>query len=252
VPACTWMRASFVASHVTCGVTLSIWFKRTKGVGLKMLSSSLRDFLQEATGAYVEQRTPDFWEYVESRNLNEDQVDEFSLGLVDEPLPGHEMFRDHVCIPYLTPNGTVGMKFRNLDENAKQKYNSPAGQPHHLYNVRSLWSSRPYVTIVEGEFDTIAADWANLNPIGISGTSGWKEYFARCIKGFATVYVVLDNDRPNEDDRNPGQDAARKLCERLPNARNIVLPVGVDISEYASLHSSDALSKLVLGDGDTQ
>ena len=98
-----------------------------------MLSSSLRDFLQEATEAYVEQRTPDFWEYVESRNLNEDQVDEFSLGLVDDPLPGHEMFRDHVCIPYLTPNGTVGMKFRNLDPNAKQKYNS------------SSWSAAPPV-----------------------------------------------------------------------------------------------------------
>lgn len=206
--------------------------------------------MARATEAYSQQRNEAFWEFAAERGLSEEQVNQFELGVCDEPLPGHEQFRNHISIPYLTPTGTVAMKFRALDPSAKAKYNAPAGQPHHLYNVASLWSKKKYVTVCEGEFDTIHADAAGLNAVGISGTSGFKDYFARCLDGFGTVYVVLDNDLESEEGRNPGQDAARKLCERLPNARNIVLPAGVDISDYVAVNGLDALSRLVLGDGE--
>lgn len=215
-----------------------------------MLSKSLRRFLGKATEAYQEQRSPAFWEYVEERGLNEKVVNQFALGECVEPLPGHESFRNHLSIPYVTRTGTIAMKFRALDPTVTPKYNAPAGQALHMYNVAALWSRSPHICIVEGEFDTIAASMAGLNAVGISGTSGWKEHFTRCIDGFGDVFIILDNDTMKEDGSNPGQRAARRLMEQLPNARNILMPQGVDISDYVLIHGFDALHSLVLGTGE--
>lgn len=215
-----------------------------------MLSKSLRRFLGKATEAYQEQRGPAFWGYVEGRGISEEVANQFALGECVEPLSGHGQFTGHLSIPYLTRTGTIAMKFRALDPTVTPKYNAPAGQALHLYNVNAVWSRSPHICIVEGEFDTIAASMAGLNAVGISGTSGWKEHFGRILDGFGDVYIILDNDTEKEDGSNPGQRAARRLMEQLPNARNILLPQGIDVSDYTLTHGFDALRNLVLGTGE--
>jgi len=36
----------------------------------------------------------------------------FHLGVVVDPLPGHEQFLGRVAIPYVTPSGVVDIRFR--------------------------------------------------------------------------------------------------------------------------------------------
>ena len=202
-----------------------------------MLESSLTTFLEEATARYQEtlDQDPEAAAYLADRGIDSQVAHTARLGFTgSEPLPGHDQFANHISIPYVTPSGIVAMKFRRgpgAPENGP-KYTAPAGQRVRLYNVTDLARSGDTVLICEGELDTVIASHVlEIVPaVGVAGVSQWKPHFPRMLRGYENVIVCTDND--DKDGTNPGQDLAHRILESIPRARNVVLPKGMDITDY--------------------
>ena len=180
-------------------------------------------------------------DYLTERGLM-DGAEQFQLGYVRTPAPGHDdKFLGMLSIPYSTPSGVVGFKFRRIQGDGK-KYLAPAGQKMHIFNVQSLIDAIEEVLIVEGELDAIAATLAGHPAIAIGGTNGWRSIFGRCLDGVGKVIITTDNDK-KEDGTNPGQDLAKKLAEEIPNGIRVSLPYGEDVNStilnYGAQHFTD-------------
>lgn len=182
-------------------------------------------------------------QYLQQRGLG-DAAEEFLLGYVQTPAPGHDdMFTGMLSIPYITQSGVVGFKFRRLGP-GDPKYLAPAGQKQHLFNVNAIINAIEQVLIVEGELDAVAATRAGLPAVAVPGVKGWKPHFRRCFDGIGRVIVVTDNDN-KEDGSNPGQDLARKLIDELPNAIRVSLPLGEDVNSTILNYGAQYLTDLV-------
>lgn len=190
----------------------------------------------------------DYWgspaeTYVTERGLA-DVASQLRFGYVDDPAPGHEeRFRGMLSIPYLTPSGVVGFKFRAIKE-ADKKYLIPTGQKTHLYNVSAILKAVNEVLVVEGELDAASAISAGYPAVAISGAQAFKPHFARCFDGIGRVIVITDNDR-RADGTNPGQDLARKICDALPNAIRVSLALGEDINSTIIKYGRNHFTELV-------
>ena len=202
----------------------------------------------ETMTSAADQYHHDYWgspaeTYITERGLG-DVASQLCFGYVYEPAPGHEQrFTGMLSIPYLTPKGVVGFKFRSVEESEK-KYSIPTGQKTHLYNVSAILNAVNEVLVVEGELDAASATGAGYPAVAISGAQAWKPHFARCFDGIGRVIVVTDNDR-REDGTNPGQDLARKICDALPNAIRVSLALGEDINSTITKYGREHFTKLV-------
>lgn len=204
-----------------------------------MPSPQLREFLGEASTAYAEQlkSDSDAQDYLtNTRNLSADKQAYFRLGSVVDPLPGHEKYAGTISIPYLTRTGVVGMKFRNLNPDAKAKYLNLPKQPVRLFNPEALFSPKPYIAICEGEMDTMTAHGRMLPAIGVPGVDGWQAWFDRPLTGYDAVYVLADN-----DDAGQGMKFAEFVAERLENVRVVPMPKGHDVNSFVAAEGYSAL-----------
>lgn len=184
-------------------------------------------------------------EYLDKRGLLAGAT-QFRLGYVETVAPGHEdRFKGTLSVPYLTPSGVVAWKFRRLVDDGLPKYDSPAGQRHHLYNVMSLHKSVSWILVVEGELDAVAATLAGFPAVASPGVNGWKPHFTRCFDGFNKVVVVTDNDQKNDDGRNPGEEFGRFLTETIPNAIRVSLPAGEDVNSTITNYGIEHFSELI-------
>lgn len=183
-------------------------------------------------------------EYLHRRGLQE-VADDFMLGYVLKPAPGHdEKFVGMLSIPYITKAGVVGFKFRRITDVGEPKYLAPLGQRVHLYNVNALRDATEQILIVEGELDAIAATAIGHPAVAVAGVGAWKPYFARCFDGISRVIVVTDND-DKENGTNPGQELARKLVDVLPNAIRVSLPLGHDVNSSITTYGAQHFTQMV-------
>lgn len=183
-------------------------------------------------------------EYMQSRGIDTQTALEFGLGYVVEEAPGHDdRFRGMLSIPYTTPNGVVGFKFRHID-GREPKYLAPSGQKTHLFNVGAIIRSVQKILIVEGELDAIAAESVGFPAVAVGGTQSWKPHFSRCFDGIGKVIIATDNDAKS-DGSNPGQELARKLSDVLPQAIRVSLPSGHDINSTIQTYGAEHFTKLV-------
>jgi len=81
-----------------------------------MLNEKQRLLLTEAAERYSNSLTPQAVSYLEGRGISQEVSRTFLLGSVVEPSAGHELAEGMLSIPYRTPAGVVGIKFRRLDE----------------------------------------------------------------------------------------------------------------------------------------
>ena len=184
-------------------------------------------------------------EYLEKRGLL-DGASKFRLGYVAEVAPGHEdRFKGTLSIPYLTPSGVCAWKFRRLVADDMPKYDSPAGQRHHLYNVLALHDSVSWILVVEGELDAVAATIAGFPAVASPGVNGWKKHFTRCFDGFSKVVIVTDNDEKEGADRNPGEEFGKFLAETIPNSIRVSLPSGEDVNSTIQTYGIEHFSDLI-------
>ena len=195
-----------------------------------MLNAEQRNLLTEAAEKYCNSLTPQAASYLEARGITAEVAHTFRLGSVVEPSAGHEHAVGRLSIPYLTPAGVVGIKFRSIDDTTP-KYLWPSGQKIGLYNVLDLRRYSDTIAICEGEIDTIVASGiVGIPAVGVAGVSQWKPWFPKLFESYSRILIFADND-VKEDGTNPGQELARRIKEDLDKATIVQLPPNMDVNE---------------------
>lgn len=173
----------------------------------------------------------------------------FRLGYVEDPLPGHDMYRGMLAIPYLRRDAkggqegwsTVSMRFRCLqdhDHHGHGKYNTEAGDKPRLFNTLSLINAEDVIAICEGEIDAIAAEACGVPSVGVPGVQAWRPYFRDPFLGYERVFLLADGD-------DPGRMFAKTLAQSLPNSKIIPMPDGYDVNSFILEHGSSALKEKI-------
>jgi DNA primase len=219
-------------------------YSNSKGSTLKLPVKKRREFLDKATKAYASSMdlvTP----YLESRGITETTAAAWSLGYVHrgQALPGHEEYEDRLAIPYLTPAGTLTMKFRCVaDHDCKSvkcvKYLGEPGELPRLFGVWNFRHDTPTLYLCEGELDAVVATQAGLRAIGIPGATQWRPYWALLFEGYDEVILLRDGD-------SAGREMAANLQGYLPNLRSVKMPEGEDVTSYVVKHGEEALRERV-------
>lgn len=199
------------------------------------LSNEQRALLERSTARY-EQDVDRAARYLAGRGFTEATARSFRFGVVsDEPLPGDEVFRGRLSIPYLTRAGVVSLRYRCIDEHDHDeahcaKYLGYAGAGTHLFNVGSLFGSGESLCIAEGELDAVVLHSLGLASLGVPGASSWKPHYSRILEDYGFIYVFADGDKA-------GRAFAEKVAESSDGVTILTMPDGMDVNEvYLSPH----------------
>ena len=186
------------------------------------LSSSQKNFLLQATQRYAA-RIELAEQYLLSRQLSVEEAKVFHLGVVDDPLPGHEAYVGRLAIPYITPSGVVDIRFRGMN-NEDPKYMGLVGAKTTMFNTQACFVADKYICVTEGEFDCIMMSVKTLHPtIGIPGANNWKPHYAKILDDFDTVIVLADGDAA-------GLEFGKKISRELGNVNIVSMPEGEDVN----------------------
>lgn len=219
---------------------------------MQKLATAQRTFLAEATLRYNaqlhagSQSASSAEAYLRGRGLF-DHADRYKLGVVADPMPGHEVMADRIAIPYLAGEHVVDMKFRCLKHpDCKAvgcvKYLTADGGGQRLYNARAVLAAKDTVVLTEGEFDAMAVSaLVGIPAVGYPGTDTWgrADHWPRVFAGLDVV-VVADGDPP-------GVKAAKAVAKTLDSARVVALPPGHDANSLILQEGADAFrARLVI------
>lgn len=205
-------------------------------------SAVQRKSLEQATmqyGANIEMAE----EYLANRGIELGVARSVGLGVVTNPLPGHESRVGRLAIPYLTNHGPVNMNFRcMLDHKCKdhghQKYMTWSGLETNMYGVQALRNADDWIAISEGEIDAISARLSGVPCVGVSGASKWLDHWNLMLEDFTHVYVFQDGDEA-------GVKFADKVLSQIPGAIRVVLPPGEDVNSILVAGSAAAVRELI-------
>lgn len=152
----------------------------------------------------------------------------YQLGYVSHPLPGDERFQGMLAIPYLTPAGARGLKFRSLSQGGA-KYAKHAGEKNRLYNAPAYFVAGNVIGLAEGEMDAIAAtERLGVPTLGVPGVEGWKKPWRQVFTDFSEVLIFADGDQP-------GRDFAAEMSEIIGDRSRIVqCPDNEDVSSMVA------------------
>lgn len=203
------------------------------------LTHSQRESLERATTHY-QQSIHLAEEYLASRGLSLVDAATVRLGLVGEPLTGHEAFRGRLAIPYITPSGVVDIRFRAIGPQ-EPKYMGMSGTQTHLYNVNALVTAENYIAVTEGEIDAITLNYkCGIAAIGVPGANSWKRHYSKLLQDFETVFIFADGDQP-------GSDFAKKIAQEVQGVTIVNMPEGHDVNsmylQYGQQWFLDKLGK---------
>ena len=186
------------------------------------LSNSHRQFLIRAASLYsnhIELAE----EYLATRGLSVEEAERFHLGVVVDPLPGHEQFVGRLAIPYVTPSGVVDIRFRSIG-GQEPKYMGMSGAKTTMFNTQACFVAQKYICVTEGEFDSIMMSVKTVHPtVGIPGANNWKSHYTRILDDFDMVIILTDGD-------NAGAEFGKKIQRELPNANVVPMPEGEDVN----------------------
>ena len=186
------------------------------------LSNSHRQFLIRAASLYsnhIELAE----EYLATRGLSVEEAERFHLGVVVDPLPGHEQFVGRLAIPYVTPSGVVDIRFRSIS-GQEPKYMGMSGAKTTMFNTQACFVAQKYICVTEGEFDSIMMSVKTVHPtVGIPGANNWKSHYTRILDDFDMVIILTDGD-------NAGAEFGKKIQRELPNANVVPMPEGEDVN----------------------
>lgn len=150
-----------------------------------------------------------------------------------EPLTGHEQYSGRLSIPYVTKSGVVDIRFRALDAAVEPKYMGMTGATTHLYNVNAMFKATSFISICEGEIDTITMDYAvGVPAVGVPGVNNWKPHYTRLFSDFEHVFLFADGD-------SAGSDFAKSLSKELGNLVVVQMPDGEDVNSMYNQHGAD-------------
>lgn len=186
--------------------------------------------------------------FLTSRGISRQGAVTARLGVVQDPLPSHERFDGYLAISYLTPAGTVAMKFRCIaDHNCKevgcQRYDQPSGQKVHLYNAGLLATTKSdVVAVCEGELDAhVSTHELGIPAVGTAAGT-WLDHYPRCFADFEEVIVIADHD-VKPDGSSPGIKHAKKVQSTVSRSRIVTPPAGMDLGEWFLSAGREAVLK---------
>ena len=186
------------------------------------LSSLQRQFLLQATQRYAS-KIELAKDYLSSRQLSVEEASTFHLGVVEDPLPGHEAYKGRLAIPYITPSGVVDIRFRAMS-NEEPKYMGLVGAKTTMFNTQACFVANKYICVTEGEFDCIMMSVKTMHPtIGIPGANNWKSHYAKILDDFDVVIVLADGDPA-------GLEFGKKISRELGNVNIISMPDVEDVN----------------------
>lgn len=197
-----------------------------------MKQSTLRkEYLTKAAKHY-HSALPVAEAYLAERGITLEQATQMRLGVVQEPLVGHEQYVNRLAIPYMTRTGVVDIRFRAMD-GLEPKYMGLTGATTHMYNVGAFFRATSMLTICEGEIDTITMDTVSGIPaIGVPGVNNWKPHYFRLMSDFDRVFMFADGD-------TAGSDFAKFLSKELSNLTVVHLPDGEDVNSMYLKYGSE-------------
>jgi 5S rRNA maturation endonuclease (ribonuclease M5) len=210
---------------------------------LRPLSTSQREALEEATSAYQAAVTPQAARYLLNRGIDRPAAATFRLGVVADPMPGHERFRGFVSIPYLDRTGQpLTLRFRCIEAHEHRelghgKYMSITGEPARVYNITAIHDAADDIHVCEGEFDAQVLTVVGLPAVAIPGASGWRNHHRRMLAGFSRVWVWGDPD-------DAGAEFTTKVTRSLRTAKGVRLRTG-DVTDTYLTGGADALHALI-------
>jgi DNA primase len=195
------------------------------------LTYSQKKNLQEAAEKY-NQNLSLAEDYLLQRGLTLKDGNRYLLGVVTDPLPGHELYKDRLVIPYITRTGIVDIRFRSID-NTEPKYLGLPGASTHLFNVSALFRANDWIAVCEGEIDTITLDTkVGFPTIGVPGANNWKKHYYKLLADFEKIFIFADGDQA-------GQDFARQLAKELGTVTIISMPEGEDVNSIYVARGAD-------------
>lgn len=176
--------------------------------------------------------------YLAGRGIDKAHALSEGLGVVVDPIPGHEHLRGRLAIPYLTQSGPVNMNFRCMQDHeckefGHQKYMMLPGFQTNLYHVKSIKAAGDFIALAEGEFDTLSANIAGIPTVGVPGSKKWEEHWAAIFLQFTRVYVFQDGDKA-------GTEFGDKCVAEL-GAIRVPMPPREDVNSTWVQHGSQAL-----------
>lgn len=218
---------------------------------MQQQSPSQKKFLREATERYRAAMAGSPAEaYLASRSLGwasiKPEVDRFALGYVGDPLPGHEMFRGYLAVPYLRWSqdrawSVASIRFRCIQEHVHEghgKYMSSPGDRPRLFNTLALLPPRDTIAVTEGELDAITAQAAGVPAVGVPGAESWKKHFRLPFRGYKQVFILADGDEA-------GRKFAATVAASLPNSRIVPMPPRHDVNSFVAEAGSKALEEIL-------
>lgn len=209
---------------------------------MQMLSKEQRRFLDQSTLAYMEHLDL-AGEWLAGRGIDLAHARRNGLGVVTDPLKGHENVRGRLSIPYLTPVGVSAMTFRCLqDHNCKEtshpKYMKASGTKTRLYGVLSYQDAGDFLCLTEGELDALVLQQIGLPAIGVPGSENWEGHWTSILQDFSTVYVFSDGD-------DAGQKFAKRVMTEYDRTVNVRMPDGEDVNSVFIKYGADFLKKKI-------
>lgn len=143
--------------------------------------------------------------YLLGRGITKESIERFSLG--------YDPQRKQIIIPYDTKGSYYGM--RSIVPAANVAHLKPAGVTAPMFNAAALAASDPCF-VVESPLCAISIMQEGGNAVALGGTNiELLQRHAQKKKPTARLLLCLDNDKPKEDGRCPGQEAQRKLAAWL-------------------------------------
>lgn len=214
---------------------------------MKLPTPKQREFFASAAESYARQLAADTaaQAYLMSRGIDASAAGTYHLGVVNEPLVGHESYRGRLAIPYVTPAGIVNFNFRCLKQHdCKEagcvKYLAPPTD-RNLYNVMAIAvaieTGEHVIHICEGELDALTLSVAGLLAVGVPGVDNWQKHWGLCFKDFGQIFVWGDGDKA-------GSSFALKMEKELL-ARRVAVPRGKDVNSVYIDGGAAALHALV-------
>lgn len=148
-------------------------------------------------------------DYLERRGISDRSVSNFALGVVTDPIPGHEPYVGRLAIPYLGVNPVAGevecwhFKFRCMEDHSCKelghgKYTAQSA-PTRMFNVRAIEEAGDEIHVTEGELDAVILNQCGFPAVAIPGANSWKWHYARLLAGFDKVFIWGDPDGAGAD-----------------------------------------------------
>jgi hypothetical protein len=177
-------------------------------------------------------------EYLAGRGIDREAALSVGLGVVRDPIPGHDHLVGRLAIPYLTPSGPVNYNFRCMkDHSCKDaghgKYIMWSGLSANLFNVSVLESAGQSLAISEGEIDALSSTLAGIPCLGVSGANKWQEHWNNVFEDFTNLYVWQE-----------GDEAGKKFADRVVSevgAIRVALPDKQDVNSIWTASGAEAL-----------